>query len=68
VFVVADRPPAGHAGVEVVADPALHAHGRLGAAADAAFVVRPDGYLGFRCEPPDEARLGAYLELLGLRA
>jgi 2-polyprenyl-6-methoxyphenol hydroxylase-like FAD-dependent oxidoreductase len=68
VFVIADRPPAGRAGAEVVADPALHAHGRLGAVADAAFVVRPDGYLGFRCEPPDETRLAAYLELLGLPA
>jgi 2-polyprenyl-6-methoxyphenol hydroxylase-like FAD-dependent oxidoreductase len=68
VFVIADTPPAGRSGVEVIADPGLHAHGRLGAVADAAFVVRPDGYLGFRCEPPDEARLAAHLESLGLRA
>ena len=68
VFVIADRPPAGRPGVELIADPALRAHGRLGAVADAAFVVRPDGYLGFRCEPPDEARLAAHLALVGLRA
>ena len=68
VFVIADRPPPGRPGVEVIADPALRVHGRLGAVADAAFVVRPDGYLGFRCEPPDETRLAAHLELLGLRA
>jgi 2-polyprenyl-6-methoxyphenol hydroxylase-like FAD-dependent oxidoreductase len=68
VFVIADRPPAGRPGVEVIADPGLHAHGRLGAVADAALVVRPDGHLGFRCEPPDESRLAAHLESLGLRA
>ena len=68
LFVIADRPPAGRPGVELIADPALRAHGRLGAVADAAFVVRPDGYLGFRCEPPDEARLAAHLALVGLRA
>jgi 2-polyprenyl-6-methoxyphenol hydroxylase-like FAD-dependent oxidoreductase len=68
IFVIADVPPAGRPGVEAIADPALRAHGRLGAVADTAFVVRPDGYLGFRCEPPDGARLAAHLELLGLRA
>jgi hypothetical protein len=68
VFVIADSPPAGRRGVEVIADPGLHAHGRLGAVADAAFVLRPDGYLGFRCEPPDAGRLAAHLESLGLRA
>jgi FAD binding domain len=65
-FVLADRPPVGSAGVEVLADPALRAHGRLGAVADAACVVRPDGYLGFRCEPPDAGRLADHLRRLGV--
>jgi hypothetical protein len=64
VLVVADRPPDGD--VEVLADPALRAHGRLGAVADGAFVVRPDGYLGFRCEPPDPAPIEAHLAAFGL--
>jgi hypothetical protein len=68
VFVIADRPPPGPAEVEVIADPALRAHGRLGAVADAAYVVRPDGHLGFRCKPPDGARLAEHLALLGVGA
>jgi len=68
VLVVADRPPVGPAGVDVVADPALRAHGRLGAVSDCAYVVRPDGYLGFRCEPPDADWLAARLESIGVRA
>jgi 2-polyprenyl-6-methoxyphenol hydroxylase-like FAD-dependent oxidoreductase len=68
VLVIADRPPPAPPEVEVVADPALRAHGRLGAVADAAYVVRPDGHLGFRCEPPDAARLAEHLGLLGVSA
>jgi hypothetical protein len=68
VLVIADRPPAAPRRVEALADPELRAHGRLGAVADAAYVVRPDGYLGFRCEPPDAARLAEHLALLGVRA
>jgi 2-polyprenyl-6-methoxyphenol hydroxylase-like FAD-dependent oxidoreductase len=68
VLVIADRPPAAPPGVELLADPELRAHGRLGAVADAAYVVRPDGHLGFRCEPPDAARLAQHLTLLGLSA
>jgi 2-polyprenyl-6-methoxyphenol hydroxylase-like FAD-dependent oxidoreductase len=68
VFVVADRPPAGPAAVEVLADPTLRVHGRLGAVSDAAYVVRPDGCLAFRCEPPDGAWLEARLRSIGVRA
>jgi 2-polyprenyl-6-methoxyphenol hydroxylase-like FAD-dependent oxidoreductase len=66
VFVIADRPPPGPPGVELLADPGLRVHGRLGAVSEAAYVVRPDGYLGFRCEPPDAARLADHLGLFGL--
>jgi 2-polyprenyl-6-methoxyphenol hydroxylase-like FAD-dependent oxidoreductase len=68
VLVIADRPPTPPPEVEAVADPELRAHGRLGAVADAAYVVRPDGHLGFRCEPPDGARLAEHLSLLGVGA
>ncbi len=68
VFVTGELPASGPPGVEPLADAALRVHGRLGAAGPAAFVVRPDGYLGFRCEPPDAARLAGHLGHLGLRA
>ena len=45
----------------ILSDPTLAVHGRLGAAVDTAYLVRPDGYLGFRGEPPDPAPLEAYL-------
>ncbi|HEX2126247.1 MAG TPA: FAD-dependent monooxygenase [Thermoleophilaceae bacterium] len=67
VFVIADRPPAAPPGVEAFADPALRAHGRLGAVSRAAYVVRPDGHLGFRCEPPDAAWLTERLSAIGIR-
>jgi 2-polyprenyl-6-methoxyphenol hydroxylase-like FAD-dependent oxidoreductase len=68
VLVIADRPPAAPPGEEALADPELRAHGRLGAVADAAYVVRPDGHLGFRCEPPDAARVAEHLSRIGVGA
>lgn len=68
VLVIADRPPAAPPGVEALADPELRAHGRLGAVADAAYVVRPDGHLGFRCEPPNAARVAEHLSRIGVGA
>jgi 2-polyprenyl-6-methoxyphenol hydroxylase-like FAD-dependent oxidoreductase len=66
VFVVANRPQERRGSVELIADPGLRGHGRLGAVANAAYVVRPDGHLGFRCEPPDADRVAGYLSGLGL--
>lgn len=68
VFVIADSAPATPDGVESLADPALRAHGRLGAVSNAVYVVRPDGYLAFRCEPPDTAWLADRLSSIGVRA
>ncbi len=68
VLVIRDRPPAAPEGVEILADPELRAHGRLGAVSDTAYVVRPDGYLAFRCEPPDADWLARKLGSLGVRA
>ena len=60
VFAIGDaRSAAG----DVLADPTLRVHGRLGAVSEAAYVVRPDGYLGSRSEPPDPAQLGAHLRM-----
>ena len=44
----------------MLADPAFGVHGHLGAAADTLYLIRPDGYLGFRGEPQDGARLADY--------
>jgi len=68
VIVTGELPAAAPPGVEVLADPALRVHGRLGAESEASFVVRPDGHLGFRCRPPDEDRLAGHLGRLGVRA
>ena len=68
ILVIADRPPPAPEGLEMLADPTLRVHGRLGAASDAAYVVRPDGHLAFRCEPPDADWLRARLESIGVRA
>jgi 2-polyprenyl-6-methoxyphenol hydroxylase-like FAD-dependent oxidoreductase len=68
VVVTGELPASGPPGVEVLADAALRVHGRLGVATAAALVVRPDGYLGFRCEPPDLDRVAGHLGRLGLRA
>ncbi len=68
VLATGELPAAGPPGVEVLADAGLRAHGRLGATEETAFVVRPDGYLGFRCEPPDPARIAGHLGRLGVGA
>jgi 2-polyprenyl-6-methoxyphenol hydroxylase-like FAD-dependent oxidoreductase len=67
LFTISDRPPPVPGRIKAFADPALRAHGSLGAVADAAYVVRPDGYLGFRCEPPDRDWLATHLEAIGVR-
>jgi hypothetical protein len=66
IIVIADRPPPPRGEVEFLADPALHVHGRLGALHDAMYVVRPDGYLGARIEPPDLRRMTDHLRQYGL--
>jgi hypothetical protein len=63
-LVVIGEPPQ-PCDARVVADNDLRIHGRLGAVTDAAYVVRPDGYLGFRCEPPDAEALGHHLSRFG---
>ena len=67
VFVIGDSPPRSGSGVECFAEPTLHVHGRLGAVSDTAYVVRPDGYLGFRCAPADADRLAGHLRAFGIR-
>ena len=48
-------------GVFIVHDAEAHLHHRYGARAECLYLVRPDGYVGYRCEPADFERLSAYL-------
>src|SRR2546422_385096 len=43
-------------------DPARVLHVRYGAASPSLYFVRPDGYIGFRCQPVQEKPLLDYLE------
>jgi FAD binding domain len=46
---------------ELLCDPTGALHARLGAAQPCLCLVRPDGHLGFRCEPPSLEALQAHL-------
>jgi hypothetical protein len=39
-------------------------HHRFGARAECLYLIRPDGYVGYRAQPADPAKLQAYLEWL----
>lgn len=67
VRVVAVLPPGSAleglpAGVEAFVDEEGLVAGRYHAANGALYLIRPDGYVGYRCQPPDAGRLGAYLD------
>jgi 2-polyprenyl-6-methoxyphenol hydroxylase-like FAD-dependent oxidoreductase len=49
---------------EVFRDPESAIHHRYGAAASCLYLIRPDGYVGYRCQPIDADQLRAYLERL----
>lgn len=59
-----------HAGVpdgldwtgSVLLDPDWTLHTRWGASAECLYLVRPDGYVGYRAQPADRALLTAYLD------
>jgi hypothetical protein len=48
----------------IVFDPHGLLHHRFGADRDCLFLIRPDGYIGYRCQPADEDRLTSYLSRL----
>jgi 2-polyprenyl-6-methoxyphenol hydroxylase-like FAD-dependent oxidoreductase len=48
--------------VPVWIDEEGRAHQRLGVAGHALILVRPDGYIGYRCQPADPERMLKYLE------
>lgn len=49
-------PPAGFSHV----DPGGKLHGRYGASAPSLYCIRPDGYVGLACRPPDIGAVGRY--------
>ena len=54
--------PAGRAGTgALLLDPEGALHHRYGADAECLYLIRPDGYVGFRGQPADAARLQDYL-------
>jgi hypothetical protein len=46
---------------EILLDPKGELHHRYGARSACLYVIRPDGYIGFRSQPPDPEALKAYL-------
>ena len=47
-------------GGEILSDPRGELHHRYGARSACLYVVRPDGYIGFRSQPPDPEALQSY--------
>ena len=45
---------------EILLDPRGELHHRYGAQSPCLYVVRPDGYIGFRSQPPDPEALKSY--------
>lgn len=45
----------------VVLDPEGRVHQRYGARSECLYVIRPDGYVGYRCQPADATKLLEYL-------
>ena len=60
------RPDALGADVTLVRDPENDAHARYGARSECAYLIRPDGYIGYRQQPVDAQRLTSWFSgLLG---
>jgi len=56
------NPPTASSDLPVWADIEARAHEQLGANEATLILVRPDGYIGFRCQPADGAALRAYMQ------
>jgi 2-polyprenyl-6-methoxyphenol hydroxylase-like FAD-dependent oxidoreductase len=62
-LVETDHEPAGALpGVTRVHDPKQVLHQRYGARRDCLYLIRPDGYVGFRSEPAERSALGRHLD------
>ena len=45
-------------------DPEGELHHQYGAGSECLYLLRPDGYIGYRCQPADAGRLLAYLQTI----
>lgn len=63
IIVVPDskRPTDLPVDVTVVADPGAKLHNAYQAFAECAFLIRPDGYVAFRCQPADPSQITTFL-------
>jgi 2-polyprenyl-6-methoxyphenol hydroxylase-like FAD-dependent oxidoreductase len=52
------------AGVSTISDSAGILHRRFGAATDCLYLIRPDGYVGYRARPAEPDKLNTYLRRL----
>lgn len=43
-------------------DPELSCHVKYGASSECLYLIRPDGYIGFRSQPADHDTLSSFLE------
>jgi len=58
------RPEGLAADIPVLFDTEGEMHRRFGARSECLYLVRPDGYVAYRCQPADEHRFSAYLDRL----
>lgn len=56
--------PAALAWTDVLLDPEAEVHGAFGCGSEALYLIRPDGYVGFRSQPAVEPELLRYLETI----
>jgi 2-polyprenyl-6-methoxyphenol hydroxylase-like FAD-dependent oxidoreductase len=56
------RPEALGPDVPVLFDPEWALHRGFGARSECLYLIRPDGYVAYRCQPADEHRFSAYLD------
>lgn len=47
---------------DVICDGSGELHARYGARGACLYLIRPDGFIGYRSQPPDSARLLEYLQ------
>ncbi len=59
-------PASSRSNVNILLDPELALHQTYGATAECLYLIRPDGYIGYRSYPADIARFNDYLQALVL--
>ncbi len=64
VVPTANRPESMPGDMPVLFDGDGEMHRRFGARSECLYLIRPDGYVGYRCQPADEHRFSAYLDRL----